>query len=470
MSTTDLVKPFIVVDSDVQESASNYASIIDSVNKNTEFSAKLNELSSELNDALYKEVLDSVILLKSLPDKELEPTLNLVFYLIAEPLFVNGDDDVAAAQQKFTERFSSLLNTLYEISPVQNPAFNDRQSIKFTTILSILTVFFNLIDQQSSLRYQILATILKSFSKLDKQSLEENAYLLKPLLKKSTVDGQKFIFEKYLADAKASAADIIAFTSELSNLVELNYPNEALIVLKSVLLKYNTENNSEAINILAIKALRNNKEIDLSYLYKFNLSGLKAKHSILHELLSLYTLSKNNLQQFNEFALANKAVIEKELDIVVSALITKKEFLVVANLALRAAESSDYESVVEENDEAKNSTKTTTNIGPVITYKQISDELGHNNDLVKIESVLINAVKLNIFQGKIDQLKQIFAIYKINLVIVLDDEKSNSTDANDNKLGNKEWKFILNNLRNWKKSLSEVTDIIEQQKKKLHHN
>ncbi|GMM37203.1 hypothetical protein DASC09_045280 [Saccharomycopsis crataegensis] len=456
---TTLVKPNLVIDSDFQETVANYGSIISSVSQNDEVSNKLNELAaSETSEEFYQQVLESVSILKGLPDKELESTLNLVFYFISEPLFES--ESTQEEESTFIARFQILLNQLYELSPSANPVFNDRVSIKFTSVLSVLCIFFNLIDEKSKLRLEILNTIVKIYGKLDQDSAKENLYLIKPLLKKSSVDSTKFVFEKYLVECQSSEDEIIKFTTALAKLIEPVYFNEALVILKLATIRYGAKaSNSEVITNLAIQALKTPKEIDLSYFYQFDIS--KITHKTVLELLKLYTATKNNLKEFTSFVNDHKSEIESELSVSSKTLISKKEFLIIANLALTAAESNNYEATIESDN--KEAVKKFSNIAPVLSYKQISDELNYQNDLVKIESLLINAVKLNIFQGKIDQIKQIFCIYKINLVIVLGEKD----DDCSNKLGSKEWKFILGNLKNWKKSITEASDIIEQQKKKL---
>lgn len=434
--TMGLVKPYVVRDSEFAELASNLSSYVDIATKSRDFSAKYGEIEEPLEE-FYTAVLDSVSQLSGLPDKELEACLNVVFYLILEPLFEESPEKTA--EEVFTKRFEVLLSNTLLLSPTSNPAFNDKTLIRFTTILSILTVYFNLLDSSSPLRYKVLTSIIDIFEKLDLQLRSENAHLLMPFVEVSE-DSSLFVYEQFLVEC-GFESKIVSFAASLAKLLGLVYPGEALVVLKSACLKY-LPGSAEVLQLVE-NALGNPQELDLSYL--LNLEHVQL--SPLYSLLSLYT--GDSLADFSQKAKAQNTIES-------SVLIAKKEYLILAGLALAAAEKGTYESA-EVADPEK--VQKVTNFGPIITYKQISDELGFADDLVKIESLLINARGLGVLEGKIDQLKQVFCIQKLNLVVV--------PKSPENKLGQEEWKFILNSLKRWKKGISEAAGIVEQQRKKV---
>lgn len=434
-----ILKTVFSADADTSEYISTYVSIVDSLLQSDAFSTKLIKLSESLENEsgdsteFYTELINSVPSLSHLKDKELEQTLNLVLFLIANPLLVGQVDD-----ECFTARFRLFLSKIYELSPSSNPEFNDRVSIKFSTIVSIYSFLFNIVDPVSPLRADILSYILKIYSKLDQDSKINNSDLINPLAQIST--NHNFLFENYLLDCNSSVDAVLQFANQLSDLICLNNSSLSLIVLKKLLLKYSNSdiaNKTLLINSLLMKSLANPKEIDLSYFYKFDLSSASLPISLLNSYVT------DSYSQFVKFVTQNKPEIEA-LKLSPISLINKKQYLIIASLALKAAQDDSSEKS-----------------NPTLSYKQISDELQLNDDLTKIESILINALKLNIFSGKINQLDQVFNIYKISLIIV----ESSSNDIKDsNKLTQNEWKFVLKNLKSWKKSMSDISATIDQQK------
>lgn len=149
-----------VIDNDLASSVSELASIVDQIQESTDYSQSVLPLidassqeitdKSTLIDRIY--YASSPEIMTKLNDKEFEPAFNLVVYILSE---LHG-----GLHQVFSASNDKLLQNLLDSSPAQQLSLRDRKSIKATSILSELSLLFNLLPATSSFRTVVVQKII----------------------------------------------------------------------------------------------------------------------------------------------------------------------------------------------------------------------------------------------------------------------------------------------------------------------
>lgn len=312
-----------VVDNEITNSVLELGEIIDTIQSNTEYSESLSPLISVENDeikdksSLIQKVYQasSPDYLKKLNDKEFEPTFNLIVYILSQ--LEGGITKVFEPSNSDT-----LLSNLINSSPSQQLSLRDRKSIKATSILSELTLIFNLLPNTSSARVKIIDQILQFVEKLKidfnilQQSFGENLVLW--LQEANTSDEKtRQVFWKFVELDEKHTLTTLNIIKKFTTQHELNKDE----LHKLINFSFNSEiiDVSFLINNNVNKALQNYKDDKVVSVFIKYLRGEIIEESeftqvpFKSQMLSLckyFEKSEKSKFQFNEIPVSNERDLE----------------------------------------------------------------------------------------------------------------------------------------------------------------
>lgn len=208
-----LIMSVFVIDNDLASSVSELASIVDQVQQSTDYSQAVRPLvdasTQEITDksALINQIYhaSSPEIIAKLNDKEFEPAFNLVVYILSE--LYGGLHQVLDADN------DKLIQNLLACSPAQQLSLRDRKSIKATSILSELSLLFNLLPATSGFRTVVVQKIIDFVRalKLDYGYLQTFQTNLVPWLVQTGADSStiRSIFYDFIElDSKSSLSSL----------------------------------------------------------------------------------------------------------------------------------------------------------------------------------------------------------------------------------------------------------------------
>lgn len=350
-----------VVDNELGNSVRELADIIDQIQGSNEFSSHVTPNVAMNGDITNKEAIVAKInevanvdTLKKLNDREFEPTFNLLIYILVQ---LQGNIETVLST-------SSLLQNLIQCHNSE-ASFKDKKSIKSTSILSELTLLFNLLPETSKFRFTLLQTIIQFVgdSQLDFKTIVHSfGGNLINWLKKSNVDRNQI---------KRTFWDFILLDKQLS-------------------------------------------EFSLNLIYEFT-TEYDLSLGELHKLISIALNSKTVDLSF----LINNNVIK--------ALITNKTDPVVdffiRYLNGELLSSSDYPLVESKSKILALCKFFETSNQIVFKYQEIPV------DRSELEVIIINAIKNKLIEGKLDQLNGTFKLIRVNkFILPFDDSVTNNLD------------------------------------------
>lgn len=312
-----------VVDNEITNSVLELGEIIDTIQSNTEYSESLSPLISVENDeikdksSLIQKVYQasSPDYLKKLNDKEFEPTFNLIVYILSQ--LEGGITKVFESSNSDT-----LLSNLINSSPSQQLSLRDRKSIKATSILSELTLIFNLLPNTSSARVKIIDQILQFVEKLKidfnilQQSFGENLVLWLQEAKTSD-EKTRQVFWKFVELDEKHTLTTLNIIKKFTTQYELNKDE----LHKLIDFSFNSEiiDVSFLINNNVNKALQNYKDDKVVSVFIKYLRGEIIEESeftqvpFKSQMLSLckyFEKSEKSKFQFNEIPVSNERDLE----------------------------------------------------------------------------------------------------------------------------------------------------------------
>lgn len=380
-----LTMSVFIVDNELTSSIKELGEIFDQVQGTEEVSTQLSKYIDETNeitqkDALIKEIytISKTENLIKLNDKDFESTFNLIIYILVE---LQGDIEKLFQNDE-------LLNNLIQSNPKETISLRDKKSIKATSILSELTLIFNLLDESSQTRIKIIKAILSFFksSNLEFKIIEKSFTLnLNNWLSKINNIKQE--------DIKSIFWEFISLDD--------NHSLNSLKLIKDFTKDYEVTKD-ELLTI--IKFSLNSKTIDLSFMINTNISqSLTAnKSDSLVELFIKYL--NGELIQSSEFPLVESK----------SKILSLCKFF--------------------------------DNSGKFI-FK--FDEIPVPKN--ELEILIINSIKNNLIEGKLDQLNETFKLIRVNKSILPYDDSSI-----ENNLLN-----VKKNLTIWRDSLINVDKVVQ---------
>ncbi|EGV65268.1 hypothetical protein PSN45_002586 [Yamadazyma tenuis] len=352
-----------VVDNEITSSVRELGEIIDTIKGSSDFSQSLDShipsSPADFTDksALIQKVYDasSPEYLKTLSDKEFEPTFNLIIYILSA---LQGG--VEAVFAKDTE--DKLLNNLINSSPVQQLSLRDRKSIKATSILSELTLVFNLLPSTSSIRVKVVTLILSFVKKLELDfSILQQSF------------GENLV--SWLQEAQASEKDIKqVFWSFIE--LDSSRSSKSLELINKFTKQYQLD--QQELQSL-IKFALNGSTIDLSFMVNNNVN----KAIQAHQSDALVALFSRYLQG---------ELLEDSPDF--TNLKSKSQILALCKFF-------------------ETSSKFEFNLAEI--------PVASSTDL---EVLLINSIKAGLVEGKLDQTNSTFYLTRINKFILPSDQQA----------------------------------------------
>ncbi|CAK7896326.1 hypothetical protein CAAN1_03S03070 [[Candida] anglica] len=380
----------IIVEQELEQSVRGYAQILDTANGNTEVSQALlkyfNDAKTQITDkkALAEAVLASASTanLGQLPDKEFEPTYNLVLYILTQ---------LVGPVETLLEQYPQILTNLVASNPTQQPSLRDRKSIKSTTILSLLNNVFNLLPEQSAKRVVVLNKILEvvAQSGLDFQLISGSI-------------GDNLV--SWLSAAGASEQDI---KSTFWRFVSLDSASslKTLQLIKTFTQEHTI--SAQELNQLIEFALES-EVVDVSFL---------VNHNVAHAIKS-HAASDDFVQLFDRYTNGELLV---QSSLVSPQLIAKSQILALAKFFATSTQS-------------------------IFQYKDIPAELASSS--VELETLLINAIKSGVIEGKLNQLTETFYLTRANRFVLAGADNSQN------------WDNVQAALNEWKQSLHNINEIV----------
>ncbi|CAH6719229.1 hypothetical protein CLIB1444_02S03796 [[Candida] jaroonii] len=374
-----------IVDNELTSSIKELGEIFDQVQETEQFTTTLSKYIDETNeitqkDALIKEIynISKTENLIKLNDKDFESTFNLIIYILVE---LQGDIEKLFQNDE-------LLNNLIQSNPKETISLRDKKSIKSTSILSELTLIFNLLDESSETRIKIIKAILNFF--------KSNNLEFKIIEKSFTLNLNNWLSK--INNIKQE--DIKSIFWEFI-LLDNNHSLNSLKLIKEFTKDYEVTKD-ELLTL--IKFSLNSKTIDLSFMINTNISQSLAanKSDSLVELFIKYL--NGELIQSSEFPL-----IESK-----SKILSLCKFF---------DNSGKFVFKFDEIPAAKN----------------------------ELEILIINSIKNNLIEGKLDQLNETFKLIRVNKSVLPYDNSSI-----ENNLLN-----VKKNLTIWRDSLINVDKVVQ---------
>ncbi|KAK6199325.1 uncharacterized protein RJT21DRAFT_45933 [Scheffersomyces amazonensis] len=401
----------IVVDNELKDSVKEYAQIIDGLNQNQEFSESLTPLLGDdeqikdgklLIEKIYEVSSNST--LSKLSDREFEPTFYLLIHILSE---LSGESISVLDDEN-----SPIIKLLLELNPQRQPLLRDRKSVKSTTILSVLTNIFNLIPETSTRRIFIINQIL---------SIVKNANLEFNLIEENI--GNNLI--NWLTKAQASESDI---KSIFWNFISLDseYSLKSLQFIKSFTLQFPLS-IQELHNL--IKFALSSPIVDVSFLITNNVA--QALHANAQDSLALI---------FNKFVQGELVKLSESIeDLSIELINEKSRILALAKFFSEKSQLPDHDSIV-------------------FKYDEIPSELISNVE--DFELLLVNSIKANVIEGKLNQLESTFYLTRVNRFVIAGNEQTNTSN----------WNEVRQVLYEWKNSLTNINEIVKSTRENIVNN
>lgn len=386
----------IVVDSEFKDCINEYGQTIDSANEKKIFGEELNKFFDEkTNEVQDKEGLKKLIytsatasVLSKLSDKEFESTFNLLIYILSE---LEG-----SLLLLFNEK-STLVESLVQCIPTEEPSLRDRKCIKATTILSVLNTIFNFLPETSKERVFILSTILK---------VVEQSYTSFELIQNSV--GNQLV--RWLETAGASVEIIKQLFWRFISLDD-QQRRETLDLIKSFTAKYSLT-LEELQQLIKFSLLSNT--VDISFLVNNNVA--KALQSFSND---------DYVQLFQKYIKGELATsVPSELKHSQEFIYQKSRIVALAQFFVA--------------NEGKG----------IFKYSDIPSSLVSSS--ADFELLLINSIKSGVIEGRLNQVEEVFALSRVNRFILAGDDESI----------NKNWASVRQSLTEWKGALENIEEIV----------
>lgn len=375
-----------IVDNDLISSIKELSSIIDAAEGNQAFTQSISEFvgtegteSIKDKQGLINKIYDASKpeYMKKLNDKEFESSFNLIIYIL-HSLYGGDTAQMVTAQQNI------LINNLVKTSPPEQLSLRDRKSIKATSILSELTLIFNLLPPNSPVRVLIIQTIVNFFKELQLDfKLLQGSFsnqLIGWLIKTDniTVEQIKQVFWDFIS-------------------LDNKFTSTSLTLINDFTKQYEISSVEELHKF--IKFALTSDVVDLSFMINNNV----AKALITYQ-------SDELVEVFNQYLSGQ--------------LITNNKFQ-IPNLEFKSKMLSLCKFFDESN-----------------KYEFKFTEIPVNNQ-PELETLLINCIKFKLIEGKLDQLNEQFNLTRVNKFILPNDSETINKNLNNVKQNLESWKQSL---------------------------
>lgn len=389
-----------VVENDLKDSVAEYGQIIDTVAENNDFSASLKPHLDETSNQILKPAelaskliaASSAATLTKLSDKEFEPAFYLLVYLLNELESVTFD--------QLVQKDSNVINLLIECTPAQAPSLRDRRSLKPTTILSIITTFFNYLPAESATRVYLVELILNTVS---------NSNIDFALVQSSVGDNMVGWLQSAGADDSVIKRLFWFFVR-----LDQNYTLKTLHLIKSFTSTY-TVSLAELHELIQFALA--SSVVDVSFLVNNNVANA------LHE-----NSSDELAQTFVEYTRG---------DLVTNAPGTNPEKVRAKSRILALAKF-----FVASDDAGTNQ----------FLYGDIPSELVSSP--AEFETLLIDLIKAGVIEGKLNQVDETFYLVRVNRFVLAGDKEKIAHD----------WATVRQALVQWQDALHNINDIVQHAK------
>lgn len=292
---------------------------------------------------------------------------------------------------------AKIIDRLIACNPTEQPSLRDRKTIKSATILSVLNTIFNLLPETSSDRIYTLTKIL---------DVVEASKLPFSLIQSSVGDN----LVQWLTKANASEEEIKAIFWKFITL-------DSRFTLKSLQLIKSFTSTYALIDLnLLIKFALSSDVVDVSFLINNNVA--KALRESSNEYADVFTKYTRG-----------ELVTSVPSDLPESLILSKSKILALAKFFA---------------DENKS----------VYKYSDITLV----SDSTELETLLINAIKAGVVEGKLNQLNETFYLTRVNRFIVAGADNS------------AHWKNVRDVLVQWKNSVANIDDIVNTSRENIVNN
>ena len=343
--------------------------------------------------------------LKQLTEKEFEPTFYLLIYILTQ---LSNQNEVLNNEK------SPIFQTLLEINPQQPPSLRDRKSIKSTSILSILSTVFNLLPVSSTTRVFILKQILKVIktSGIDFNLIQDNI-------------GSNLI--NWLKESKTNEQEIKTIFWEFIKL-DGTFSEKSLKLIKDFT-HSNTLSTQELHELIYIAL--SSKTVDVSFLVNTNVAqALSNNNKSGDKLVSV----------FNKYVHGEIITIEDIPNDLPAKFIHSKSKIL--SLAKFFADSST------------SSSSSTNHDGIIFKYNEIPNV----KSSLEFEQTLVEAIKVGVIEGKLNQVEETFYLSRVNRFILAGEDNT------------KNWENVKLVLKQWQNSLNDINNIVKTARENIVNN
>lgn len=389
---------YLNVDGTLAESVNELATVLDHFNPELNYAEKLNSFAIaqededeefEYTEELFTELSNSAKHFVLVTERESESLINLVIYIL-----------------NFSENFNELTNTFFtaliQETTTSAQLNNKKRNAKLTSVISNLTTIFNFTAPEDyRFKNALLAKILEIVKFLETPSI------LKPILGNDTAG--LVHFNESDEESVKTARELLSQLSELTASVDerksIEYLQYSILSLPNP--------SPELVESFLVKNFNSKQVVDLSYINKLQITLPSQYASLLNDYLTLSAI---------EFSAKSSSYSSLSL-INLETITTKNQIITFLNKALTVKS---------------------------LTFQEISELLAIPQE--QIEIFLINVIKLQFVQGKIDQVNQLFKVFKVSLIV-------KPVELQD-------WLDIKAGLLQWRSNLKEMKSLIEQAQKK----
>lgn len=337
-------------------------------------------------------------------------------------------------EQEAVQYSDDLFGAIAESAPLLNKV-NDRE---FEDVANLAVYILSLGDD-SDARVEKLVTDLISLQDLQEKLVKNKKKTIKVL---SIISVLSNVFNTFDSASlqKTVLAQILQLVEVLDN-VSLLQPFVSNI--ETILLAKSSDESVREIVLKTAQLIQSEDPLGSLKLQYLSLTKIEAPTQELannYIVNSLNTPSALDLSSVIGSEVISNLASKELLDYTNAYLYTKHDEFIQS----KAPESVDTDIVTK-----KNQYLTLLQIASgreSLSYKTIASEVGLEE--ADVELFLINAIKLKIIEGKISQLENTFLVYKVKLVV--------------KKIESSDWKQIKETLTNYKNSLKEVKQLIDQ--------
>ncbi|KAK6465360.1 hypothetical protein DFJ63DRAFT_310457 [Scheffersomyces coipomensis] len=404
----------IVVDTELKDSIKEYAQIIDAVNGNTEFSGSVvSDLGDGDAEIEHKSELITKITqvstsstLTKLSDREFEPAFYLLIHILSEL-------SEKSSAELLDDENSYVIKLLLESNPEKQALVRDRKTVKSTSILSILTNIFNLIPEVSKTRIYLIKQILNIVKSSNiKFSIIENNL------------GNNLI--NWLTKSQANDTEIRSIFWDFIQL-DSEFSLKSLTLIKSFTLNYELQSIQELYNL--INFALSSKTVDVSFLITNNVAQSLQAHAQDSLVATFTKYVQGDLvtvpESFSNFKFINQ----------------KSRILSLAKFLSEKSQSNDHDSII-------------------FKYDEIPTELAANS--YEFETLLVNSIRANVIEGKLNQLESTFYLSRVNRFIL--------AGGNNHQVNANNWNEVKQALYEWKNSLANINEIVKATRENIFNN